>query len=336
MTSRSPSFALFISVALAGVWPVAIFGQSAERAAEREVARRQAALPRGGEALARAKLAMQEHDYGRAHDEYRLAVAALPDAVVSGNGHEDAVRGYCESGLKLAEVRVQQGKYNDAEAICRDVLSSEYDPNYGPAQRLLANLTEPDHINRTMGPKFIAKVEEVRKLLSDADGYFNSGRYDLAFKKYEQVLNLDPYNTAARRGQEKINNQKTHYGEEAYNETRSRSVWEVQKGWERPVRQYGTTATPGGESVAREATGTARISNKLNTIIIPRIELRDASIREAIDFLRQQAASNDPAIEGRKGVDIVLRLNAIGGRAIESAAVAPAAVPAAGPVDPLA
>ncbi|MFL6529043.1 MAG: Amuc_1098 family type IV pilus outer membrane protein [Chthoniobacterales bacterium] len=336
MTSRSPSFALFISVALAGVWPVAIFGQSAERAAEREVARRQAALPRGGEALARAKLAMQEHDYGRAHDEYRLAVAALPDAVVSGNGHEDAVRGYCESGLKLAEVRVQQGKYNDAEAICRDVLSSEYDPNYGPAQRLLANLTEPDHINRTMGPKFIAKVEEVRKLLSDADGYFNSGRYDLAFKKYEQVLNLDPYNTAARRGQEKINNQKTHYGEEAYNETRSRSVWEVQKGWERPVRQYGTTATPGGESVAREATGTARISNKLNTIIIPRIELRDASIREAIDFLRQQAASNDPALEGRKGVDIVLRLNAIGGRAIESAAVAPAAVPAAGPVDPLA
>src|SRR5947208_13980814 len=141
MTTRSPSFALFISVALAGVWPVAIFGQSAERAAEREVARRQAALPRGGEALARAKLAMQEHDYGRAHEEYRLAVAALPDAVVSGNDDEDAVRGYCESGLKLAEVRVQQGKYNDAEAICRDVLSSQYDPNYGPAQRLLANLT---------------------------------------------------------------------------------------------------------------------------------------------------------------------------------------------------
>src|SRR4051794_3198498 len=104
MTSRSPSFALLVSVALVGVSPLASFGQNAERAAEREIARRQAALPRGGEALARAKLAMQEHDYARAHDEFRLAVASLPDAVVSGNGHDEAVRGYCESGVKLAEV----------------------------------------------------------------------------------------------------------------------------------------------------------------------------------------------------------------------------------------
>jgi hypothetical protein len=31
----------------------------------------------------------------------------------------------------------------------------------------------------------------------------------------------------------------------------------------------------------------------LNTIIIPRIEFRDATIREAIDFLRERAAEND-------------------------------------------
>ena len=47
-------------------------------------------------------------------------------------------------------------------------------------------------------------------------------------------------------------------------------------------------------SVARDASNTARIRNKLDSIIIPRIEFRDASIREAIDFLRQQAAANDP------------------------------------------
>ena len=49
-----------------------------------------------------------------------------------------------------------------------------------------------------------------------------------------------------------------------------------------------------------------RISNKLNTIIIPRIEFRDASIREAIDFLREQAVDNDPATEGKRGVNIVI------------------------------
>ena len=36
------------------------------------------------------------------------------------------------------------------------------------------------------------------------------------------------------------------------------------------------------------------MSNKLNSIIIPHIEFRDTTIREAIDFLREQAAENDP------------------------------------------
>ena len=48
------------------------------------------------------------------------------------------------------------------------------------------------------------------------------------------------------------------------------------------------------------------MSNKLNTIIIPRLEFRDASLREAVDFLREQAVENDPATEGKRGVNIVI------------------------------
>ncbi len=317
----SRSLVAFLFLAL--VSPTLLRAQSAQTVAEREIARRDAALPRGTEAIARGKAAMESKDYLRAHEDFRMAVMYLPDAVVSGNAHEEAVDGFCESGIKVAELRVQEGKYAEAEAICRELLSDRYNPNCRDAAVLLAKLQEPGQINKTMGPKFIGRVEEVRKLLIDADGYYNSGRYDLAFKKYEQVLNLDPYNTAARRGQEKINLQKTHYGEEAYNETRSRSLWQVQKGWENPVRQYGTAAPPVVDALSKDANGTARISAKLNTIIIPRIEFRDASIREAIDFLRQQAAANDPAEEGRKGVDIVLRLNQIGGSS--SNAIAPVA-----------
>ena len=181
-------------------------------------------------------------------------------------------------------------------------------------------------LNRTRGPKFLSKVEEVKKLLTDAEGYYSSGRYDLAFKKYEQVLNLDPYNVAARRGQERINLAKTHYSQEAYNETRSQQLWQVQKGWEEPVRPSGQTVTPITDAFTKNATGTARITHKLNTIIIPRIEFRDASVREAIEFLRQQAETNDPATEGRKGVDIVLRLTTLG-RPTESVTASSATTP---------
>src|SRR5436190_1345909 len=287
----------------------------ADAVANREAARREANLPRGQDALGRAKAAMAEGNYTVAHEEFRLALNYLPDAVVSERSHDDALSGFCASGLKLAEQKIAEGKYGEAEAICREILSNRYDPNCRPAAEMLARLQEPGSVNRTMGPKFLSKVEEVKKFLSDAEGYYMSGRYDLAFKKYEQVLALDPYNVAARRGEERINLTKTHYGEEAYNETRSRQLWQVQKGWEEPVKKYGETVGPITDAFTKDATGTARITNKLNTIIIPRIEFRDASIREAIEFLRQQAAENDPGADGRRGVDIVLRLNTLGTRA---------------------
>jgi general secretion pathway protein D len=290
------------------------FAQNTNTVAAREAARRQAALPRGQEALGRAKEAMAERNYTVAHEEFRLALTFLPDAVISEKSHDEALNGFCVSGLKLAEQKIAEGKYGDAETICRELLSTRYDPNCRGAAELLARLQDPGSINRTMGPKFISKVEEVRKLLSDAEGYYNSGRYDLAFKKYEQILALDPYNVAARRGEERLNLTKTHYGEEAYNETRSQQLWQVQKSWEEPVRKYGDVVGPITDAFTKDATGTARITNKLNTIIIPKIEFRDASIREALEFLRQQAAENDPGADGRKGVDIVLRLTALGTR----------------------
>src|SRR2546428_9895480 len=301
--------------------------QSVDQVAQREVERRQAAMPRGEEAIARGRRAMQEKNFTVAHEEFRTAVRLLPDAVTSGKLHDEALDGFCTSGVKLAEQKIAEGKFMEAESILREVLDERYDPNCHPAAELLAQMQKPGHFNRTMGPKFIAKVEEVKKLLSDADGYYNSGRYDLAHKKYDQVLALDPYNVAARRGQEKIDNTKYHYNEEAYNETSARQLWQVEKGWEEPVRQYGQTVSPFAEAFQRDVTGTAQITNKLNTIIIPRVEFRDASIREAIDFLRQQAAANDPSTEGRKGVDIVLRLTPLGQVAAPSIPVEPAPSP---------
>jgi general secretion pathway protein D len=328
MKKRSPHHTLVISlVAVLAAWMcerTLAQKPNVKYVADREVARRRAALPQGDAALVRAKAAMAAGNFAVAHEEFRAAVNLLPDAVIGGKAHDEAVAGFCASGIKLAEQRIAEAKFAEAEAICREMLDDRYDPNFRPAAVLLARLQQPGYFNRTLGPKFLSKVEEVKKLLSDADGYYNSGRYDLAFKKYEQVLNLDPYNVAARRGEEKINLTRTHYGEEAYNETRSQQLWQVQKGWEEPVRPYGQSVGAITDAFAKDATGTARITHKLNTIIIPRVEFRDASVREAIEFVRQQAEANDPATDGRKGIDIVLRLTSLG-QAAEIVAPASAA-----------
>ncbi len=295
-------------------------GQNVDRISKREIERRQAALPRGVEAVARGQAAMQSRNYRLAHDEFRTALNLLPDAVTSEKTHDQALTGFCDSGVKLADQYVADGNYVDAETTLREVLQDRYDPDCRPALELLAHLQQPGYFNKTTGSGFVQKVEEVKQLLADAQGYYDSGRYDLAFKKYEQVLAIDPYNTAARRGEEKIDNTKYNYSEEAYNETRARAVWQVEKGWEHPVKKYSKGVEPLTESFQRDVTGTARITQKLNTIIIPRVEFRDASVREAIDFLRQQAAANDTNPDEKKGVDIVLRLTPLG-------QIAPPAIP---------
>src|SRR5712692_9918030 len=149
--------------------------QSVDQVAQREVERRQAAMPRGEEAIARGRRALQAKNFTLAHEEFRTAVSLLPDAVTSGKAHDEAVDGFCKSGVKLAEQRIAETKYAEAEFILRECLDDRYDPNCRPAAELLAHLQQPRYFNRTLGPKFIAKVEDVKKLLSDADGDYNYG-----------------------------------------------------------------------------------------------------------------------------------------------------------------
>ena len=99
------------------------FAQTPDSVAEREVQRRQAAIPEGEAALARGKTAMKARNYTIAHEEFRSAVSYLPDSVVSGKAHDQAVDGFCKSGVALAEARIAEGRNADAEAILSEILS---------------------------------------------------------------------------------------------------------------------------------------------------------------------------------------------------------------------
>src|SRR4029453_19266534 len=98
-------------------------------------------------------------------------------------------------------------------------------------------------------------------------------------------------------------------------------LWKVEEAWQQPVRKYGAVG-PAADNKGRggELRGTAQMTNKMNSIIIPHVEFRDTTIREAIEFLREQAAENDPS---GQGVNIVLRLVPLGQIAPPSVPVLP-------------
>lgn len=283
--------------------------------AEREVVRRQENISRAEAAIATADRAMKERDYETAFAQYKLAADLLPEAEATRSLRKEAVYGLCDAGCALAEQRIAEGRYQDAELIAKTVVEERYDPDCSRAITILAHLEDPGYYNKTITPKFRANVEEVKKLFREAEGYYQTGQFNLAYKRYEQILNIDPYNISARKGQERVNLARSNYQVQAYNMTRSQALWEVEKAWERPIRKFGLK---GPDTVATHRTdirGTEYIQNKLNSIIIPRIEFREATVREAIDFLKQKSRELDTKEPdpSRRGVNIVLKLDATPG-----------------------
>ncbi len=180
------------------------------------------------------------------------------------------------------------------------------------------------YYNQTIGPKFRGEVEEVQKLHTEAEGFEETSRSDLAMKRTDQILNDDKYNIAARERQEDINHKRPQYADAAYNETRSRMLWQVQSAWQSPVRRFNAPESTTIDNNT-DAAGTARINAKLQKIIIPKLELREATIVEALEFLKKKSTEldNDPD-NARRGVSFALKLESGSGGATP-VAPAPAA-----------
>jgi len=309
---------------------------SVEGAAEREKARRYDYERRGKEAIDSGDRAMKDKDYEKATAYYKNACDIIPNAPNSRSLYNSALDRFCDASCKLAEQRITEGRYADAENTLRIVLDERYDPSCKQAVIILARLEQPDYYNKTIGPRFRANVEQVKQWFIEAQGFLDTGRYDMAKKRCEQILNVDKYNIAARKMQEIINRKISDYGVAAYNETRSDNIRQVDLAWQRPIRRFSLpTEIPVTEG-RTDAGNSERIRRKLDRIIIPKLEFREATIREAVDFLKKKSQELDiDSAPGDKGVNIVLKLEGSGGGAPGGLPeAAPAGVPGIPGLDP--
>jgi general secretion pathway protein D len=305
--------------------PALTFAASVENTAQAERARRADYERRGHEAIANGDKAMKARDYEKAVAYYKSACDIIPNAPLSEGLYNHALHNFCEVSCDLAEQRLTEGRYLDAENTLKLVLDDRYDPRCKRAVIILAHLEQPDYYNRTIGPQFRANVELVKQYFIEARGFYDTGRFDLAAKRCDQILAIDKYNIAARKMHEQIDRAKSDYGVVAYGETRADAMAKIDLAWAKPVRRYELHQTEIIPQDRTLASRTERINLKLNSIIIPKLDLREATIREAIDFLKKKSAEldvNSPV--GEKGVNIVLKLDTGGGAAPAPEAAAPA------------
>ncbi len=275
--------------------------------AQREMVRRQEAVVEGDRLLNEGREAYAKGDYQMAVDKFTQALQKVPDAPMFADRRQSYIAHLSDASVALAMQHRKVGKYAEARTLLEGVIA--VDPNNGEAKRELGYLDDPIRTNPALTYEHTQNVDKVRRTLYTAEGNYNLGKYDDAKREYENVLRIDPYNSAARRGLERLAQAKADYYRAAYDQTRAELLSQVDAAWELAVPADAPDMPISTSTTSQDTGGSAYITEKLRRIIIPRIDFEDTTVEEAIDFLRLRSTELDtleldPA---RKGVNFVVR-----------------------------
>ncbi len=299
-----------VLMAVAAAMPVAVnvahAGGAPSSIAQKEIARRAGLVSEADKALMLGRSAYAKKDYEEAVKQYQTALSLLPPGPALADRRQSYTAHLGDAAVALAQQYRRSGKYDQARTLLEGVLLK--DPANFAAKKQLEYLDDPIRTNPALTYAHTQNVDRVRRHLYTGEGYYNLGQYDEADAEFRKVLQIDPYNKAARRWLEKVAATKSDYYRAAYDHTRAELLKEVDKAWELAVPaelpKFGsagmdTHSTPGGVQYLQQ---------KLNNIIIPLVNFDNTTVEEALDFLRLRAREIDPEPdETRKGLNFIIR-----------------------------
>lgn len=277
--------------------------------AQREMLRRQEAVIEGDRLLEEGREAYAKGDYQMAVDKYRQALDRVPAAPLLEDRRTVITQHLVDGSIALSHQYRKVGKYEEARALLEYVLKPDVDPDNVAARCALDQLDDPIRTNPALTYEHSQNVDKVRRSLYMGEGNFNLGKYDAAKRDFENVLRIDPHNTAARRWLERIASAKSDYYKAAYDHTRAELLMQVDQAWELSVPAEAPAVIVTDSGSKGDTSGVAYITEKLRRIVIPVIDFEDTSVEEAVDFLRLRSNELDTTEidPTKKGVNFVVR-----------------------------
>ena len=273
------------------VGPTAMYAGTQSSINARETARRKAMEQEAHQLLQEGRDAYKARKYTVALEKFQAAWNRIPKAPATQVMQEHIVDVIGDASIAVAGEYAKVGRYDDAEQLLLDVLSR--DPNNKRARRDLEMLRDPVRNNPALDPQHVRDVEEVNRLLTLAYGYYDLGKYDDAYSTFAQVVKIDPYNKAARAGQEAVSKRRMSYYMGARNAFRAKALAEVDALWEEHEPQdLPDIQVGGGESGVQISERQIANDQNLSKMQIATVSFEDTPIEDALDFLRGEARKN--------------------------------------------
>lgn len=294
---------------------------------ETEALRRQALQKHAEETVQRAAVYLKDGQY---QDAVRLFEQALTGFIQAGDipGNEER-RNQTRRGLAEAYYRwgILLRKQNDLEAA--EQMARNAAVHFHPKAGTLLGQIEQDRESPPPPPKVRVpsrweneELKNKEKLIAErmklGRQYFMTGELDQAKALFEFVLRNDPYNVEAIRMLHRVSQRKLDLASKEFETTRTTMMAELRKAWN--PRDYAISEGAGellrglGPSTqqeeAVEESDRIKVLNKMESIIIPEVDFRQANIQDVIAFLQDASVEFDKkAKEGEaRGVNIILNL----------------------------
>ncbi len=272
-----------------------------------EIARRELQIADADKAIQAGRKAYSSRKFEEAVNQYRKAVQLLPQGPVAAERRREYIGHLLDGSIALSTQYRRSGKYSEAKELLDNVLKS--DPGNIQAKKHLEYLDDPIRTNPVLTYDHTKNVEKVRKLLYRANGYYDLGQFDYALLEYREIMRIDPYNKAARRGMEKVDAARSDYYRAAYDQTRASMLAQVDQAWEISVPPLIRTGTIDGDSRGENVNPAIYLKQKLSKIMLPVVEFdEDATVRDAINFLRLRSRELDDELDpDKRGLNFVFR-----------------------------
>ncbi|MDB4481362.1 hypothetical protein N9050_00285 [Akkermansiaceae bacterium] len=273
-----------------------------------EAAARSADARDAGSLLEEGDNAYLENDYKLAIDKYAEALSKLPKEAKSIVGmRTTAIQRFSQASLVQAQDLMKKGGVKNARALVKDALT--VDPDNPQLKSFLSKMDDPIRYESGLTTGHSENVSRVQSLLEEGQSYYNLGQFDRAYMTYEDILRIDRYNKAARRGKEMVIAAKSGYAEAARDQARAEMLKKVDASWEQKIASQSGAPIVGGDDFGA-IDQRANIQAKLNSINVPEVRLSGATLDEAVDFLRAVSVQADKMTldEAQKGVPFLLQL----------------------------
>ncbi len=280
----------------------------------------------GLKALAAGYEALNAGDYTKAEELFVQALAKIPVRTATDEARKKAEFGEAEAAFRKAQAEYEKLSFareawpdtqkSIAEAQRNLATALKDEKGHGEmARELNKRITAAEErlkeliarpVKERNKEEFLTKAVSIEEMISQGRQLFEIEEYDKAEALFEQVLRTDPYSKDAMKFLKRIEDRRLSISNLRREGTRVAMIQDVRERWNPPLRSrmaQPVTPTPGKPETTPS---TRMLQEKMQSIIIPSIEFRQANIVDVIGFLRDASEAADP---DKRGVNIILKLD---------------------------